>query len=244
VNYVHPVKEVAMSHVDAAGTPGPTARRSSRPRGLSRDQLARAALDIVDERGMAGLNARAVAARLDVAPSALYKHVTGMDSLVDLVLDRAIGELDVELAPELAWREQLEVLARRLRDVLRAHPGIAAVFKGRDPLGPNSDRLADAFARVFLRAGFSGPEAGHAWYTVVHYVIGFEATFAADRRNLDRAYDERELAAIHSRFDRLDAGAFPGLRELGRHIWAPVLDQRFDYGLGVLLDGLALRAQP
>jgi TetR/AcrR family transcriptional regulator, tetracycline repressor protein len=213
-----------------------------RPRGLDLDLLARTALEIVDEHGVAGLNARALAARLSVGASALYKHVDGMDTLLDLVLDRAIGELDVDLDDRLPWRGQAEVLAHRLREVLRRHPGIAAVFKGRDPLGPHSDRLADAFARVVLRAGFTGPEAGHAWYALVHYVIGFEATFAADTRNLDRAYDQDALTEVHDRFARLDPAEFPGLRELGQHIWAPVLDDRFSYGLAVLLDGLARRA--
>jgi AcrR family transcriptional regulator len=215
--------------------------RSGRRRGLDPDLLARTALEIVDEHGMAGLNARALAARLGVGPSALYKHVDGMDALVDLVIDRAIGEFDVDLDDRLPWRRQAEILAHRLREVLRAHPGIAGVFKGRDPLGPSSDRLADAFARVVLGAGLTGPEAGHAWYALVHYVIGFEATFAADTRNLDRAYDQKALAEVHDRFARLDPDELPGLRELGQHIWAPVLDERFSYGLGVLLDGLALR---
>ncbi len=69
------------------------------------------------------------------------------------------------------------------------------------------------------------------------YVIGFEETFAADRRNLERVYDGQELAEVNSRFARLDAELFPGLAELGRHIWSPVLDERFAYGLTVLLDG-------
>ncbi|MGY1604335.1 TetR/AcrR family transcriptional regulator C-terminal domain-containing protein [Geodermatophilus sp. SYSU D00815] len=221
----------------ATGTPS----RTGRHRGLDRDRLAAAALEIIADNGVGGLNARTLAARLQVAPSALYKHLPGMDALLDLVLDRVLGEVEVTLDARLTWREQVEALAHRLRGALRAHPGVAAVLSGRDPLGANSDRMADAFARVLLRAGFHGPEAGHAWYTLVHYVIGFEATFALDRANLDRAYDERALAAVRSRFDQLDADALPGLRELGRHIWSPVLDERFDYGLAVLLDGLALR---
>jgi len=148
----------------------------------------------------------------------------------------------VHVDPDLGWRAQLELLAHRLRSVLQAHPGTAAVLAGRDPLGENSDRLADAFARALLTAGFTGPEAGHAWYALLHYVIGFEATFAAHCGNLDRATDDRSLAEVHDRFAALDAGRFPGLHALGRYIWSPVLDERFSYGLGLLLDGLAARA--
>ena len=73
-------------------------------------------------------------------------------------------------------------------------------------------------------------------------VIGFEATFAVDRRNLELADDDRALSQIHDRFSQLDTTQLAGLRELGRHIWSPALDQRFNYGLSVLLDGLAMRA--
>jgi hypothetical protein len=72
-------------------------------------------------------------------------------------------------------------------------------------------------------------------------VISFEATFAADRANLDRATNADELARIHDHFAALDPERYPGLRVLGRHIWSPVLDERFAYGLGLLLDGLAGR---
>jgi hypothetical protein len=43
---------------------------------------------------------------------------------------------------------------------------------------------------------------------------------------------------VHSRFAGLDAELFPGLAEPGWHILSPVLDERFAYGLTVLLDGL------
>jgi len=197
---------------------------------------------VMEAEGLAALNARTLAAHLEVAPSALYKHLPGMDALLDLVLDRVLGQFDVDVDAELGWRQQVEVLAHRLRGVLQKHPGLAGVLSGRDPLGANSDRMADAFARPLVRAGFPGPEAGHAWYAVVHYVIGFEATFAVDGTNLERAVDPQARQQVHERFAALDGERFPALRQLGRHIWMPVLDERFAYGLALLLDGLALRA--
>lgn len=233
---------MAKSRDIGAARPAPSGARTGRHRGLDPDRLTEAALEVIDTDGLAGLNARALAARLQVAPSALYKHLPGMDALLDLVLDRVLGQLEVTVDADLPWRAQLEVLAHRLRDLLRIRPGLAAVLSGRDPLGPNSDRMADAFARPLLRAGFDGPEAGHAWYALVHYVIGFESTFAVAHANLDRAFDADALAEIHERFSKLDGDTFPGLQQLGRHIWAPALDERFAYGLELLLDGLASRA--
>ena len=213
-------------------------RPGRRPIRLTRDTIALAALDVVEERGYAAMTVRAVAARLEVAPSALYKHVTDMDQLVDVMLEHVLGQVDLELDHAWSWRRRATALAHRLRDVLRPRPGLAAVFKGRDPLGENSFALTDAFARCIVGSGLRGAAAGHAWYTLVHYVIGFEATFAASTGNLDRAFDPQKLAMVHERFAQLDPERYPGLVALGSHIWAPDLDARFDFGLELLLDGI------
>lgn len=218
-------------------------RRSGRRRpGLTVEEISRAALGVVDEEGFGALSVRSVAGRLGVVPSALYKHLPDMDALVDAVMERVLGEIDFDVPGKEPWRVRAQTLAGRLRAGLRARPGVAAVLKGRDPLGPNSDRMADAFARCVLDAGLTGADAGHAWYTLVHYVIGFEATFSAAAGNLERAYDPTALARIHAHFDELDPDELPGLAVLGRHIWSPQLDERFVAGLAFVLDGIEGRA--
>lgn len=224
---------------DVTTTQRPSGRR--RP-GLTVEEISRAALDVVDEEGFGSLSVRSVAGRLGVVPSALYKHLPDMDALVDAVMELVLGEIDFEVPDEEPWRVRAETLAGRLRAGLQARPGVAAVLKGRDPLGPNSDRLADAFARCVLDAGLTGDGAGHAWYTLVHFVIGFEATFSAATGNLERAYDPAALARIHAHFDEVDPDERPGLAILGRHIWAPQLDERFLAGLAIVLDGIERRA--
>lgn len=206
--------------------------------GLTRESIARAALDIVETRGYSGASVRAVAAQLGVVPSALYKHIKDRDELVDLVLEQVLADFDTALDPALPWRERAATLARRLRATLHPRPGLAAVFKGRDPLGENSHRTADAFARCILDAGLRGSTAGQAWYALVHYVIGFEATFAADTGNLDRAFDAAQLSTIRETLDHLDAATYPALVALGSYIWEPDLDARFEYGLQLILMGI------
>jgi AcrR family transcriptional regulator len=88
----------------------------------------------------------------DVVPGALYRHVRNKDQLRDLVVDGMLAEVDCQVARTLRWSEQVLVLASRLRAVLERHPGIAGLLKTRDPLGPNSLALPEAFT--------SGPTAG------------------------------------------------------------------------------------
>ena len=97
---------------------------------------------------------RSLAARLGVVPGALYHHVGNKQQLQDLVLDGVLAEVDFHTDPSLAWTEQLKILAHRLRQVLEAHPGVAGILKTRDPLGPHSLALAEAFLAPLQTAGF------------------------------------------------------------------------------------------
>ena len=65
-----------------------------------------------------------------------------------------------------------------------------------------------------------------------------ELTDALDGHNVRRAFNPETLTAIHGQFAALDAERYPGAVALGRHIWNPAAQERFDYGLTLLLDGL------
>lgn len=227
----------------AGSTQAPGGRAAGRRRGqaagLTLDQITAAALTLIADQGLPRLTIRSLATRLGVTPSALYNHVADRTGLIDAVLERVLGGIELHTDPGLPWPEQLTVLAHRLRKVLQDHPGTAGVLKGHDPTGENSMRMGDAFAQGIQRSGLTGPDAGHAWYTLIHYVIGFESTFAADTHNLDRARNPVTLTALHARFQTLDPVQYPALHELGTHIWNPDLDARFAYGLNITLAGIA-----
>src|SRR5215211_5137859 len=114
-----------------------------RPR-LTRQRVVAEALAAIAQDGAQALTMRRLATRLGVVPGALYHHVGNKQQLQDLVLDGVLAEIDFDLDSSLAWTEQLKVLAHRLGQVLEAHPGIAAILKTRDPLGPHSLALAEA----------------------------------------------------------------------------------------------------
>jgi AcrR family transcriptional regulator len=211
--------------------------------GLTKDQIVGVALELVDEEGLEALQMRTLARRLGVTQGALYKHLPGKDSLLDAVLERLLGEVDTTPLPGATWREELTRLAHALRAALDAHRGLAGLLKTRDPMGENSMRMLDAWARALLDAGLTGDEAGHAWFTLVHYVIGFEATYALDGHNVRRSFDVEALVEVHRQFAALDADEYPGAVALGRHIWNPAAQERFDFGLALLLDGLEQRVE-
>ena len=205
---------------------------------LTRQRVVTEALAIIAQEGIQALTMRRLATRLGVVPGALYHHVRNKQQLQDLVLDNVLAELDLHLDPTVGWAEQLKTLAHRLRQVLEAHPGVATILKTRDPLGPHSLALAEAFLAPVQAAGFSDHQAGLAFFLLVDYSIGFAVTTTPTSVNDHRLRDPATRAQLHQFFRSLPPDRFPALVALGEHIWVDNRDQRFSAGLDVLLDGL------
>ena len=215
----------------------PTDDQDRRPR-LTRGRVVTEALAVIAEDGVQALTMRSLAARLGVVPGAVYRHVRNKQQLQDLVLDGVLAEVDVNLGPSLPWTEQLKLLAHRLRQVLEAHPGVAGILKTRDPLGPHSLALAEAFLGPLQTAGFGKREAWLAFFLLVDYTIGFAVSSPPTSVNEQRVRDPATRSQLHQFFRSLPADRFPALVALGEHVWVDNRDERFTAGLDVLVGGL------
>jgi AcrR family transcriptional regulator len=205
---------------------------------LTRERVITQALTIIAEQGVGALTMRALAARLGVVPGALYRHVRNKEQLQDLVLDGVLAEVDYHLDPSQPWTQQLKLLAHRLRAVLEDHPGVAGILKTRDPLGPHSLALAEAFLAPLQAAGFPDRQAGLAFFLLIDYTIGFAVSSPSTSVNEQRLRDPATRAQLHQFFRSLPADRFPALVALGEHVWVDNRDERFTAGLNVLVDGL------
>jgi AcrR family transcriptional regulator len=215
----------------------PTDDRDRRPQ-LTRERVVAEALTVIAQDGVQALTMRTLAARLGVVPGALYHHVGNKQQLHDLVLDGVLAEVDFTVDPSLPWTERLKVLAHRLRQVLERHPGIAGILKTRDPLGPHSLALAEAFLAPLQAAGFGDREAGLAFFLLVDYTIGFAVSSSRTSENEQRVRDPAVRTQLHEFFRSLPPDRFPALVALGEHVWLDNRDERFTAGLDVLIDGL------
>ncbi|MBG0780122.1 MAG: TetR/AcrR family transcriptional regulator [Desulfotignum balticum] len=52
-----------------------------------REQITQAALDLINDQGVSGLSIAGIARRVGIVPSALYRHFTSKDAVLDAVLD-------------------------------------------------------------------------------------------------------------------------------------------------------------
>ncbi len=235
---------------DAAAVAGPQQLWFSPPdsgasarRTLTRERLVAEALAVIATDGLDALSMRGLAIRLGVVPGALYRHVRGKDQLRDLVVDGVLAEVDCQVARTLPWNEQVMILASRLRSVLELHPGIAGLLKARDPLGPHSLALAEAFLEALQPAGLPDRQIALAFSLIYDYTVGFAVS---DRStvNEQRVQDPTTRHRLHAFLRSMPAGQFPALVALGEHVWADNRDERFAANIQTLLGGINAAQRP
>lgn len=162
-----------------ADTAPPAGRRRGR---LDRDTVLRAALDLVDQRGVDALTMRRVATELGVDPMSLYRHVDNKDALLDGIVEQLWSQVpvrarDVPAGDAEDWRSVLRQLGRGLREVVMSHPDAAPLMLSR-PVMPRSalELLKDAL-EVVQAAGFEERRAA----TIVRCVSSVALSDAALR---------------------------------------------------------------
>lgn len=213
---------------------------ASKPRArvaLSRDAIVAAAVSLVDESGPDALTMRAVADRLGCGVMSLYRHVADRDELLDLVLEAMAGDVSL---PHLEgdWRVDLSSIARAIRGQLLRRPHLTVLLTSRAGRGRAELPGLELTLGVLRSAGFTPGEAVLANHALGNYVAGaalWEAVGLAGATGEERS---RRRAAALDAVARVPAQAFPNLHWVGGALVEGSLDERFEFGLARLLDGL------
>src|SRR5271167_4624488 len=90
---------------------------------LQRERVLEAALAVAEREGLQRLSMRLVARELNVSTMALYRHVTNKGDLLDGLVERLLGELQLP-DDSLPWDARLRALAGELRGLANRHPGL------------------------------------------------------------------------------------------------------------------------
>src|SRR5439155_22731162 len=97
---------------------------------LSTERVVAAAVDLLDESGLASLSMRRLGERLGAPATTLYSYVGNKEELLDLVLDAVIGTITLP-APADRWQDDVRATADGFMGALRAHPWAASLFSDR-----------------------------------------------------------------------------------------------------------------
>jgi AcrR family transcriptional regulator len=228
------------------------ARPRPRDRNLSREEIIRAAIAVADAEGPDAISMRRIARELRAGAMSLYWHVTSKEELIDLMFDSLEAEIGV---PERTgdWRADLRELAHRQRAGLLRHPWVMEFVASRPPSGPNDARNLELMLGMLSGLGLDARMTVDILMTVMTYVLGAvlrevqEIRSDRNRVEVEATMTAEEIDAERERFRKwlADADRYPNIQRMMEADIDPdaaeTRDERFEFGLDCLLDGIAAR---
>ncbi|GAB2621675.1 TetR/AcrR family transcriptional regulator [Pseudactinotalea suaedae] len=175
-----------MSTVHAA-----TSRRRGAPpadQRLTRQAVITRAAELIETHGLPAFSLRALAADLDVRPSALYNHVSGLDALLSAVVADAIAHIELTDRPG-PWQEWLRHLAVDIRAWLLARPNTAGLILERAGSTQAGPEILNRVTERLSAAGVDRTVAHMAWHTVLTVVVGTVQQDLARRVHTDGTFE-------------------------------------------------------
>lgn len=219
----------------------PTSTGTGRRAQLTLEAIVTGAVGVADEAGIDALSMAALAGRLGYTTMSLYRHVTGKNELIALMVDSAVGEPSPGAErPPGGWRPQLEQWAWQLLQVIRRHPWLLAVPLAQLPVGPRRFAWLDHG----LAALADTRASEHDKAAIVRLLNGYVFSEAAYTAQADTIPTDTDGIASGAALvaTLVSAERYPALRHaLDAGILEPAHhepDQDFAFGLARLLDGV------
>lgn len=197
-----------------------------RPRSVTPERIAEAALGVIDRDGLDGLSMRAVGHELGMGTMSLYRYVSDRGALERLVVDLVLGLVDPR-PPAAVPRRRLLALAERVRKVVGEHPAVIPLLLIHRHASRASQQWGEVALAALTEIGFTGRSRVVAFRAYVSHIFGtlltqhFSPLSGAGTDHLRTAHDFALLAQTAA-----DAGAVSQARE-------------FRESLELLLDGFA-----
>ena len=225
-----------------------------RPR-FSRDQIAAAAVAIADAEGFDAVSMRRIAAALGAGTMSLYRYIETKADLLALIDDALLGDALVPGELPADWRAALLLVARQTRSAYLPHPWAVQVLQGRSGAdaaipGPNGMRHFEQSLAAVDSAPLDTASKFDLLAIVDDYVFGhlLHAAEIAERTSAAKADESAAQAAAEFGWAQLETGDFPhlsalagqpGVGELGG---LDRLEERFERGLRLIIDGIAAQS--
>ncbi|MEO5778196.1 TetR/AcrR family transcriptional regulator [Arthrobacter oryzae] len=204
-------------------------RRAGRPPAavLDQDRIIAASLKVVGSSGYEGFTMAALARSLNVAPSALYNHVSSKRDVLVLVQDHLTSFVQVAAFNSEPWDRAVRDWAWSYRDVFSRHTPlipVIAVLPVAD--APKTLAMYEAVSAGFSRAGFPQERIVAAIVALESFIFGsaYDVTAPAD------IFDSGSMAASTPNF----TGAVARLSDDG---YGNPADVAFSLGLEALIAG-------
>ncbi|MFZ5669535.1 MAG: TetR/AcrR family transcriptional regulator [Pseudomonadota bacterium] len=208
---------------------------------LSRERILAAALELIDQRGLAALNMRDLGRALGASTMGVYRHFRNKSDLLGAVVD-SILETFAPQENQGDWRAQAKAMSLRVRGAMLAHPELADLIGREFRRSPTSFRVNALMIDRLRGAGVPDALLPDAFWAIASYTNGYallEAQTLRRRRGSagsgsgpDRV---RKLAAMFEGVEDLD----PDVSRAAAAVLArPINDAQFEFGLACLIRGI------
>ncbi len=180
---------------------------------------------------------RLLADRLGSGTATLYRHLASKDELMFYVVDRILGEVDIDVDTDAlsstAWQHATARGASAFYEVLRSHPSALPLLVSQVPVGPNALVNRERSLAVLLACGFPLDLAARAYTAVANYVVGFVL-----QQHAPGAPQPHDATRLRNLYLGLDAETYPATVAAAGELTSVPRDEEFRFGLQLLLDGI------
>jgi AcrR family transcriptional regulator len=227
------------------GTPGRSRRADPTDR-LSTDRIVEVAIGQMREQGYDAVTMRSIARALGTGPASLYAHVANRAELDQLVVGRICAQWHLPDPDPDRWDEQLRDSMHELLAIYRANPGVARCTLGMIPIEPGLLVVSERFLGLLKAGGVSDQDA--AWFIDVASLYVASVAVEEDiwrergvRQGQATVAEEEVVGNVRAVFESLPADTFPLLTSMASTMTTGSGDDRFSFGVDLLVGGLRAR---
>lgn len=213
---------------------GPSAGRKQP---ITVDAIVEAAFTVVEGEGFDALTMRRVAGVLETGPASLYAHVVNKSDLDELLIGRICAEISLPKPNPRSWRRQTISVCTQLRDEYLRYPGISLAAMSTVATNADTLRVSEGLLSLVLAGGATPQRAVWAVDMLLLYVNAFCLELSLRDKNIERS-DSVDPDTMARRFAALP-DTFPTTRRLASEMTSGTPEQRFDFSVNLVLDGLA-----
>lgn len=184
-------------------------KTSARDKGLSKKSILKAALKLLDEKGVEGFGMRALANKMGVYPTALYWYFDGGRGMI---IGEIVGLVLGDIAPKSDksdWKAWIEGLFENYRKAVARHPNFAPLIGSQLVSNSTSSiNLIEDLLTVLEGAGFEGERLIDAYNAVIAAMVGYVTLEFAPESS---AADEQWAREYQEQLTNLDVSKYPKL---------------------------------
>jgi len=152
----------------------------TKARDLTRTAILDTAMALAESEGLDAVSMRAVATRLGVTATALYRHVDDKRALLDGLVERLLEELPTP-DPALPWPDRLGELVGAMRASARRHPDVFMLLLRLPVTTPAARARRDVLYAGIRDAGVPPRLVPRIERLLSTFILGFAASEAGGR---------------------------------------------------------------